>query len=341
MRNKLSFIFLITAGVFLIPIAPGANAEAIIADHLAATDFINIPHAYIEQVKTTQVIHYGHTSHGSQIVSGMTILKDSSSLYDFKNGEGTLYMSEISDDLGHLGDTSWVPITRARLADPSYGFNVVMWSWCGGCSDNTEEGIDIYLNAMNGLEEDYPDVTFIYMTGHLDGTGVDGNLYRRNNQIRAYCQANDKILFDFADIESYDPDGNYYPDETDYCYWCSDWCAVHDCHPCDICAHSQCFNCYLKGKAFWWMMARIVGWIPDPDPDCCEGVTGNVNCSVEEEPDISDITRLIDYLYISRASLCCPEEADINVSGGEPDISDITRLIDYLYISQAPLDACP
>ncbi|MBN1212170.1 MAG: thrombospondin type 3 repeat-containing protein, partial [candidate division Zixibacteria bacterium] len=32
---------------------------------------------------------------------------------------------------------------------------------------------------------------------------------------------------------------------------------------------------------------------------CCEGLTGNTNCSEEEEPDISDITRLIDYLYIS------------------------------------------
>ena len=77
------------------------------------------------------------------------------------------------------------------------------------------------------------------------------------------------------------------------------------------------------------------------EADCCLGFTGNVDCSEEEEPDISDITRLIDFLYISHAELCCPGEADADVSGGEPDISDITRLIDYLYISHEPLALCP
>jgi uncharacterized repeat protein (TIGR01451 family) len=138
--------------------------------------------------------------------------------------------------------------------------NVVVWSWCGQ-ADTSEENINTYLTLMNGLEEDYPDVTFVYMTGHLNGTGVDGNLYARNNQIRDYCVANNKILFDFADIESWDPDGNFYPDESDGCSWCYDWCSTHECPSClSDCAHSHCFNCYNKGKAFWWMLARIAGW---------------------------------------------------------------------------------
>ena len=74
---------------------------------------------------------------------------------------------------------------------------------------------------------------------------------------------------------------------------------------------------------------------------CCKGTVGNVNCSEEEEPDITDITRLIDYLYLSHAQLCCPVEADANGSGGEPDISDITKLIDFLYLSHAALPDCP
>jgi len=103
------------------------------------------------------------------------------------------------------------------------------------------------------------------MTGHLDGGGPEGNLYARNNQIRDYCRDNAKILFDFADIESYDPDGEYYPEESDWCYWCETWCATHDCPTGDCvddegCAHSVCFNCYQKGRAFWWMMARLAGW---------------------------------------------------------------------------------
>ena len=87
---------------------------------------------------------------------------------------------------------------------------------------------------MNQLELDYPNVTFIYMTGHLDGTGEEGNLNERNNQIRTYCLTFNKVLFDFADIESYDPDGNYFLNRgaDDGCYydagnWADQWCAAH------------------------------------------------------------------------------------------------------------------
>jgi hypothetical protein len=74
---------------------------------------------------------------------------------------------------------------------------------------------------------------------------------------------------------------------------------------------------------------------------CCIDLTGNVDCSPVEQPDISDITRLIDYLYLSHNPLCCLEEADVDVSGGEPDISDITYLIDHLYLSHRALYSCP
>lgn len=74
---------------------------------------------------------------------------------------------------------------------------------------------------------------------------------------------------------------------------------------------------------------------------CCHGETGNTDCSESEAPDISDITRLIDYLYLSHKPLCCPEEADTDGSGGEPDISDITCIIDFLYINHEPLAECP
>ncbi|MFZ5979268.1 MAG: thrombospondin type 3 repeat-containing protein [Candidatus Zixiibacteriota bacterium] len=80
--------------------------------------------------------------------------------------------------------------------------------------------------------------------------------------------------------------------------------------------------------------------IGDACESCCIGTTGDANCS-GGEPDISDITRLIDFLYISHVELCCLEEADANASGGEPDISDITKLIDHLYLSHDPLPDCP
>jgi hypothetical protein len=219
----------------------GAASQPIIADH-TATDLSKIPEYWIKQAKALLKVSYGHTSHGSQPISGMDVLMADLSrggLYDFnKNGAietGTLSLADTtpSGDLGNPDRVTWETRTREYLNGAGSNRNVVVWSWCGQ-ADTTEENIDTYLFLMNALEQDYPGVTFVYMTGHLNGTGVGGNLNQRNEQIRAYSRANNKVLFDFADIESYDPDGDYFLDqgaEDDCDYdggnWADEWCAAH------------------------------------------------------------------------------------------------------------------
>jgi predicted CxxxxCH...CXXCH cytochrome family protein len=74
---------------------------------------------------------------------------------------------------------------------------------------------------------------------------------------------------------------------------------------------------------------------------CCVGRVGDANGQGGDEPTLSDISVLIDLLYISGDFLIvpCPAEADVNKSGGsEPTyadvtISDISMLIDYLFIT--------
>jgi hypothetical protein len=72
---------------------------------------------------------------------------------------------------------------------------------------------------------------------------------------------------------------------------------------------------------------------------CCTGLTGNVDCSPGDGVDISDLSSLIDFLYITFTDPCCPDEANTD---GQPgiDISDLAALIDYLYISFTPPAAC-
>lgn len=144
-------------------------------------------------------------------------------------------------------------------------------------SGSSESDIVTYLTLMSALERDYPNVTFVYMTGHLDGSGTAGNLHRRNEQIRSFCRDGNRVLFDFADIESYDPDGNEYlsrmaNDECDYdsngdgtreSNWATAWQGAHtentdwfNCSP----AHSEALNGNMKAYAFWWLLARIAGW---------------------------------------------------------------------------------
>ncbi len=226
-----------------------------VADHTVVPQFELIPAGAFTEAFQNLNVYFGHTSHGSQLVTGLGMLQD-------QVDSSSLNLYEEAGDLGSGGDLTWEGLTRTYLeANPLT--NVVIWSWCGGQSINTSADVTVYLNAMSQLESDYPDVTFIYMTGHLDGTGEDGQLRVNNRQIRDYCLQNNKVLFDFEDIESWDPAGLYYPDGSDACEWCTAWTTEHPdaCPDCaDSCAHSQCFNCFQKGKAFLWLLARLAGW---------------------------------------------------------------------------------
>jgi hypothetical protein len=251
---------------------------------------------YIQNAKMILHIAYGHTSHGCQLteegMEGLYIWKGN--LYAFNKGGrgGALDLRDRvfkgAHDLGNPNRTTWADATRSYLgANPE--INVIMWAWCGQVSKATETDINTYLNLMNALENEYPNVLFVYMTGHLDGTGLRGNLNVRNEQIRAYCRLNNKILYDFADIETYDPDGNYYGDKyaTDACNydynndgrtnergdpalplegdrnWAIDWQDSHvkgvDWYE-SLASHTQPLNANMKAYAAWWLWARLAGW---------------------------------------------------------------------------------
>lgn len=72
-------------------------------------------------------------------------------------------------DVGYYPD--WVNNTRAYLNDrANTRVNVILWSWCGQVSGkySCNKLLTEYIEPMSQLEKEYPNVTFIYMTGHTD-----------------------------------------------------------------------------------------------------------------------------------------------------------------------------
>ena len=281
-------------------------SQAIVADHNSVQEFDQIPENYLTAAKNLVKMYYGHTSHGSQISSGIAELERLDSFYAYTNGwvpaQDELSYVETSPDAGYY--PAWFDNTVNQLNNNSGHRNTVMWSWCGQVSGITEATMNSnYLTPMADLASDYPDVDFIYMTGHLDTTGSTGNLHQRNEQIRNAANQRGGILFDFADIERFDPDGNDYLDlgagaiEGDGCRydgggnWCTEWCDANSTSDLcsDIeegCGHSFDLNCNMKARAFWWMLARMAGWDGTGGTDSTPPIISNGQPSGDIAPSI-------------------------------------------------------
>ncbi len=300
------------------------DGPGFIIDH-TCTDITKILRTAIENAKKDLHIAYGHTSHGAELTVGMTGLVDFANghgkglnlpddIFAFVNGDTGGTQLDLDENDALLQDTCGTPyLTPLQPGEPPNFYtktheylgyptrtaehadvNVIMWSWCYELPVKQKDGKveSDYLDWMNKLEEEYyPDVTFVYMTSctdHHEGADAYNNTVAGNEIIRQYCLDHHKILYDFYDIESYDPSGNYYPYVDENCEYYSsandttadgNWAIVwqnkytkyvpgttggdwYDCSP----PHTQPLNGNLKAYAAWWLWARLAGWNGATDP---------------------------------------------------------------------------
>ena len=153
--------------------------------------------------------------------------------------------------------------TAAALLADAPTANAFMWSWCGELSWDTT-AVDAYLDAMARLEADYPGVTFVYMTGHTDGGGA---VLEANNQaIRDYAAATRQGPLRLRRHRVLGPRRHPLPRHRRLLPLVPRLVRRPPgglpglaAQP-DDCAHSHRFNCVLKGRALWWLSARLAGW---------------------------------------------------------------------------------
>ena len=320
LSGKLTGVSLLLAVFLLGSPLHGENVfGGVLIDH-SSSDLGVIPDNWIKKAQSDLHIVYHHTSHGSQLITGMNALKEfpdyPSMKYDWKDnsiGDSlSLSLDDISGNDLSRGDgddddngiANWAEDTAAFLeSTANYHVNVIMWSWCSIAGHNIQR----YLDSMEWLIDQYSEggsrprasahpVQFVFMTGHAEGDGENGaRSDAQNRLIRAHCAAHDRILFDFADLENYDPDNNYFLDKyvTDALYydsngdgnqdanWAEEYITRHDgseldklttgdgvslYNGCAACAHSEGpnhlarLNCVLKGRAAWHLFARLAGW---------------------------------------------------------------------------------
>ncbi|MBN1599800.1 MAG: T9SS type A sorting domain-containing protein [Bacteroidales bacterium] len=297
-------------------------------NHVCA-DLHEIPLEWIDSAKANLHVAYWRASHGSQLThGGMTAIRNYdpgyANIYNFSQEQeaGALHIVEFEADLQHQ-NAEWVSMTESYL-DDNPECNVVMWAWC----DIYEMDITQYLVDMNTLELKYGPggsenrpvpVTFVYMTAHSwpwNGSGRSEWVYQANRQIRSYCLLNNKWLYDFNDLECYNPDGEYFGDGNQNGSFIGDMRLRWDCsydidestrgnwgiewmnnNPeseltqmaadeyCVSCEHSDGsgdddnsrLQCILKGNAAWWLWANLAGWNKENPTFIPESFTTNDN----------------------------------------------------------------
>ncbi len=264
---------LLTAVILILNFSSSAHCgdqkEALIIDH-HCTGLSAIPSQAINAAKDSCKWHYGRMSHGRQIMVGLSRIESSDPFYQAawpayggslprETDALCIYTAAIGPESYWRG--SGIDNTRSVL-DENPSINISGFCWCTQLNTASHTYVQNYLEAMQTLENEYPGVTFIYFTGTAEYDGAYGyNRAMRNRQIREFCLANNKVLYDFENLDSwwFNPDRGEWEQST-YQYNGEEIPVEHPSLAGNDAEHTSYQSCEQKGKATWWLMATLAGW---------------------------------------------------------------------------------
>ena len=228
------------------------RSNPIIANHTYENDW-PVPDSWIDQVQQNLKVYYGHASHGYQLIAGILRIENNDSKWSVAvdyflpvEANSLCIMRQPQDPDGFFNS-----VQGYLNANPQ--INVAMFCWCG---EANWYDVNQYFTDMQNLETANPNVTFVYMTGHAQEAGVGGYYrYQFNQAVRQFCNDNNKVLFDFADLDSW-----YNGEQNMASYYGEEFPLEHPQYYGDEEGHTTYESCENKGRALWWMLARVAGW---------------------------------------------------------------------------------
>ena len=244
--------------------------QAFIIDHRAVDLFETIPDEAIQAAAAFRLM-YRHASVGENINFGLDCLRGNfperrpsacSGFYDLKYNRDNWSFQ-------FRGNPGWIEkvddfITQVEQQINDYDIFTFSLGYVDGMDGGTypiisepENFNSLMFDKLEALEAAHPGKTFILWTMPLARVGYE-NTQKFNQMVRDYARENNKILFDIADIESHDPQGNKIQND-----------AGHDIIYQGYTDESRAGHLNTAGrervaKAFWYLMARVAGWEGPP-----------------------------------------------------------------------------